>query len=225
MSIERCLRALAFFSISAIASVAARGDVPAHRAKAAEIEATLAAKRDVYLVLSVEPGALAVRVRGVTLESVSVESVTAGEQRRLAGGGSASRLEVPCVFVTAATISLVDRKVVAPKALEPWTEDAQTGRPVAGPEAQPVTPSSYDVPLEGGWVLEVRQTPVDFSFRGRFLAALRDGWNGTFEKRERDRRPTVRLVMDETSAVRIHHLFKKGTAVLMVPDMSYRPRY
>ena len=110
MSIERCPRALAFFFFSAIVAGVALGEIPAHRARAVELEAALASKREVYLVAGVETGELEIRVRGVTLETHPLASVTAREQRRFAASGDTERLEIPKVFVTAATISLVDRR-------------------------------------------------------------------------------------------------------------------
>lgn len=222
MSIERCRWALVCFFTSALIAHVASAEVSPHRARAAELEAELASKRDVYLVVGLESGDLEIRVRGVTLERFPVEAVSAFETRRLAGTQHGTQLEVPHVFITAATISLVDRKVVAPEKLEPWSEGAESARRVAGDDPKPLTPSSYDVPLEGGWILEVRQERVDFSTTGRVLEAFRDGWSRVFGDRDHDRRPTVRVVMDQASATRVHHLFKKGTAIMLVPDMSYR---
>lgn len=222
MSIERCPRALAFFFTSVLLAGSALADVPAHHAKAAELEAGLASKKDVYLVVGVESRELAIRVRGVTLERVPLASVDAYEQRRLSDSAGATRLEIPRVFVTAATISLVDRRVVAPDSLKPWSEEAETGRPVTKDDARPVPPPSFDVPLDEGWTLEVRQDAVRLSGTGRFVDAIADGWLHVTGRGVRDPRPTVRVVMEEEPATRIHHLFKKGTAILVVPDLTYR---
>jgi hypothetical protein len=222
MSFERCRWALACFFTSALIAHGASAEISAHRARAAELEAELAARRDVYLVVGVESGVLEIRVRGVTLERIPVATVHAFERRRLVDGEGASQLEVPHLFVTAATINLVERRVVAPETLQPWSEGAESTLRASGEDPKPQAPSSYDVPLEGGWILEVRQERVDLSTSGKLLEAFRDLWLRAAGARDRDRRPTVQLVLDDASAKRLHHLFVKGAAILLVPDMSYR---
>jgi len=204
---------LAFFFTSAlVAGVAAADD-----ATGAELEAHLAVRRDVYLVVRIDSGRIAIRVRGTTLEELQVASVLAHERRRLTDASEADPVRIPRLFVTAATISLVDRKVVAPDRLEPWSEEAN-GRALAAEDARPVPPSSYDVPLEGGWVLEIRQEEPALSGTRRFVAAVADGWDRLTGSKDDDRRPAIRVVLDERSAARLHHLFKKGTGVLFVDE-------
>jgi hypothetical protein len=224
MSTAWCRWALAFFFTSALAAGAAPGEASTTGARAAEMEAGLATKREVYLVVGVTPATLAIRVRGVTLEELPIASVAAHEWRRLSEPSEVEPLVLPRVLVTAATISLVDRKVVAPDTLKPWSDEAETGRPATGDEARPAPPASYDVPLEGGWILEIRQEGPSHSATRRFLAAMADGWARVAGRGHGERRTAIRFVMEEAAAVRLHHLFKKGTAILLVPDLGFRER-
>jgi len=222
MSTRPFLLALACFSTSFLLAGGARGEIPASRAKTAELEAGLASKREVYLVVGVDSCDVAIRVRGVTLQVVPLVAVDAFETKRLTHAGDVGRLEIPRTFVTAATISLVDRRVVAPANLKPFGEDSETSSATTD-DTRPVAPSEYDVPLDGGWLLEVRQEPVDLSSSGRLLSAIGDGWARLFRRGKPESGPTIRIVVDESGAKQLHHLFKKGAAILVTPDSRYRP--
>jgi len=222
MSTRRFPLALACFFTSVLWVSGADGEVSAARARAAELEAGLAAKREVYLVLGVDSRTVEIRVRGVTLQVVPLTAIDAYEQKRLTRAHEVDRLEIPRAFVTSATISLVDRRVVAPETLQPWSDEAGSSSTTNKDDTRPVAPPEYDVPLDGGWVLEVRQEPVDFSASGRFLSALGEGWSRLSRRQADDARPSIRVVVDESGARQLHHLFKKGTAILLVPDSTYR---
>ncbi len=221
MSIARCRWALAFFSISALATIElVASEPPYHMVRAAELEADLASTRATYLVVGVESGSLAVRARGVTLESLPVASVNAYEMRPLIETRPGERLEIPRLFTVAATISLIDRKVVAPESLSAWSDEPDKVVRPAGDEVPPVAPQSYDVPLDGGWILEIRQDEPARNGWGRIRGAATDGWARLTGRATEVRGPALRLVMDPAAAAKVHHLFRKGTAIVIVMDAA-----
>ena len=83
----------------------------------------------------------------------------------------------------------------------------------------PEPPDRYTVALTGGWVLDLGPGGEGPSLAGRWAQAVADGWS-VLRGRPPARRQTVRLELAPEDAHRLHHLFRRGTRVLLVGSAS-----
>ncbi|HRC84234.1 MAG TPA: hypothetical protein PK413_01345 [Thermoanaerobaculia bacterium] len=186
-------------------------------------EAELAQAKDpgVYLLLRPSPGALEVRSKGLTLETIPLQQVAFLRYHRLVGSEKGHSAELPLAFVVAEDADGSHRKVIAPEELRPYPGDDQqeeVGTTIKVPPNQgeplPEPPPNYRIALQGGWKLEVTQTPPRTNWSSRLRFALNDGW-ARLKGEQPDESDLVVLAAEPENAKRIHHLFRAGMQILI----------
>jgi hypothetical protein len=214
-------------SAAAIVGLLLASTVPLRAAEestaAIALEADLAQKPDLYLVL--DPGAkrLTVRARGIELATVEVEEVSRLVFRPLFGGTEPPPLELPAVWTVLEGPGDTDRETIAPTTLRPYSEEddkeeAPASSPAAkapNPNGDEATPSSFRVQLDVGWQLFLVNEPPRLNLLRRFTAAVRDGWL-RLRGEEPSHPPLVTLVVAPEDARRLHHLFRSGMPILVL---------
>jgi hypothetical protein len=222
--------ALAFFSTSLAAAVALGGDAPLDPARVAtaEIETKLAKQPSIYLFLDPPRRVLEVRARGLVLDTIALGGIEAESQRPFFGGGAPALPPVPALWSVDEGPGDTDREVISPATLRPYTTEdeeetappnamptpAGTHGPAPTPTPVPEAPSSYRTRLDNGWDLWITDQLPPTGLLQRYWAAVRDGW-------ERLRgighayRPAIMLAVSNPDARRLHHLMRKGTAVVV----------
>jgi hypothetical protein len=194
------------------------------RLEMAELEAELARKPDVYLLLDPVAGRLRIKARGMELSSVVLDEVVRLEFHPLFGGGQAPPLEAPAVWTIQQGPGDTDRETIAPTTLRPYSEEEEKQEPETTgtqPEAKPPgdeqKPSSYRFTLDNGWqVMLVNERP-HLGWLRRFGAAVRDGWL-RLRGHEPSHPPLIALVVAPDDARRLHHLFRAGMKILVAPS-------
>jgi hypothetical protein len=212
-----------FFSSLLVATGALAAGADEVRLQLVELEAGLAKKPDVYLVLDPVAGRLAVKARGLELSSVSVSEIARLEFRPMFGEAVAPPLRAPALWTVSQGPGDTDRETIAPTTLRPYSEEEERSEPSPGGASAPVKkpgederPSSYRVSLDNGWqLLFVNESPRLGWFR-RLGAAVRDGWQ-RLRGEQPAHPPLVALVVAPDDARRLHHLFRSGRAILVVP--------
>jgi hypothetical protein len=212
-------------------AVAVRGgDLPPDptRVAALELEAGLARKPFVYLLLDPQRRVLEVRSRGAALDAVPLSGIEVVSQQPVMRRDAVSHPPFPAVWTVQEGAGDSDREVVSPTELKPapkmgeeeeeQTASAPTGAPA--PTATPgfATPASYRSRLDNGWDLWVTDTLPPQSRFQTFLAAVRDGWRRLRGLGE-DHIPAVTLAMADEDARRIHHLLRTGMPILVASEM------
>jgi hypothetical protein len=218
--------ALACFSIS-VAALALGGDAPLDPARVltGELEAKLAKQPNIYLVIDPPRRVLEVRARGVVLDTIQLSGIETVSQKPFYSHEAPELPPVPGVWSVDEGPGDTDREVISPTTLRPYSADDEeeptpeptpvgTRGPSPTPTPVPEAPSSYRARLANGWDLWVTDRLPPTSLLGRYWSAVRDGW-------ERLRgvghtyRPAVMLAVATDDARRLHHLLRKGTAVLV----------
>jgi len=221
--------ALACISISLAAVAARAGDLPPDptRVAALEMEAGLARKPSVYLLLDPQRRVLQVRSRGAALDSVPLTGIEVVSQQPVMRRDSMSTPPFPAVWTVEQGAGDSDREIVAPTELKPapkmGEEEEQAapavpGAPTPTPTPAIATPVSYRSRLDNGWDLWVTDTLPPQSRFQTFLAAVRDGWRRLRGLGE-DHIPAVTLAMADEDARRIHHLLRTGMPILVASEM------
>jgi hypothetical protein len=223
--------ALAFISISLAAAVARAGDIPPEPARVAalEMEASLARKPLVYLLLDPQRRVLEVRSRGAVLDTVTLTGIEVISQQPLLRRDLPSHPSIPAIWTVEQGAGDSDREVVAPTELVPAPKEDEEDQPEPAPSATPPVPtptptpaplpaSSYRSRLANGWDLWVTdqlppQTPWD-----TFVAAVGDGWRRLRGLGE-NHIPAITLAMSDEDARRIHHLLRTGMSILVASEM------
>jgi hypothetical protein len=233
---RRFLSALACFSSSLLVAAggaaagaqesggAERPRADAVRLELAELEAGLARKPDVYLVLEPDAHKLAIKARGLELDSIALEEVVRLEFHPLFGVAQAPPLEAPAVWTIRQGPGDTDRETIAPTTLRPYSEEEEKQEPATTgtePESKPPgdepKPSSFRFTLDNGWqILLVNERPRLGWFR-RFGSAVRDGWL-RLRGREPSHPPLIALVVSPDDARKLHHLFRAGMKILVAPS-------
>jgi len=224
--------ALTCICISLAALGARAGDVPPEPARVAvlEMEAGLARKPNVYLVLDPQRRVLEVRSRGAVLDAVPLKGVEIVSQQPVLRWDIPSHPPIPAVWMVEQGAGDSDREVVEPTELRPAPkmgddEDAPEPTPSATPQAPtptptptPLPPVSYRNRLANGWDLWITDALPPQSRLQTFLAAVKDGWRRLRGLGE-DHIPAVTLAMADEDARRIHHLLRTGMPILVATDM------
>jgi len=202
--------ALACISISLAAAGARAGDVPPDPARVAalEMEAGLARRPSVYLVLDPQRRMLEIKARGTVRHPVHPP--------------------IPAVWTVKEGPGDTDREVVAPRELRPAPkedEEEESAEPAPGatpapptPTPVPMPPPSYRSRLTNGWDLWITDRLPPQSFFGTFIAAVHDGLRRLRGLGE-DHVPAITLAMTDEDARRVHHLMRGGTPILVVSEM------
>lgn len=201
-----------------------------------ELEASLARKPSVYLKLDLGERLLQIKARGVVLDQTVVKGVEAAVRKPFYQPAQPLALPVPVVLEVLQGPGDTDREVIAPATLRPARridqedEDSVTQSPpppgpTPTPTPRPETPSRYRVELvrAGGkpasapqLVLWVTDRLPARSLWQRFREAVKEGWAFLVHRQEIPQEPPgIVLAVDPEDARRLHHLFRKGTAILV----------
>lgn len=204
------------------AGAARAADGEALRLRALELEAELARKPALYLVLDLGAKRLEVRVRGTVLTEVALRETHRLVFASLFGEAEAPPLRAPALWSVVEGPGDTDRETIAPTTLRPYSEEEEEetapapATTPAKPAGEPEKPSSYRVQLDVGWQLFVVDEPPRLGALRRFAAAVHDGWL-RMQGEEPAHPPLVTLVVAKEDARRLHHLFRSGMAILVVP--------
>ncbi len=220
--------ALAFISISLAAGAVRAGDVAPDpsRVAALQMEAGLAKKPNVYLLLDPERRVLEVKSRGAVLDSVPLIGIEVISQQPIMGRHLPSHPPIPAIWTVAQGSFDSERTVEAPTDLKPAPKndkdydagDSPDVGPAATPTPTPEAPTSYRSRLDNGWDLWVTDTLPPQTRWQTLLAAVRDGWR-RLRGRGQNHIPAITLAMRDADARRIHHLLRAGMPILVADEM------
>jgi hypothetical protein len=221
--------ALAYIFTSVVAAAAFAGDAPLDPARVGtvELEAQLAKKPSVYLLLDPPRRMLEVKSRGVVLDGIPLTGIEIVTQQPLLARGVPAGPALPAVWSIEKGPGDTDREVIAPESLRPYSngeEDeeepataptpAGTRGPAPTPTPVPEPPSSYRSQLSSGWDLWITDSLPPSDLWDRYWAAVREGWarlrGGTEEHR-----PAIAVALSAGDARRVHHLMRKGTSIII----------
>jgi len=208
------------------------GDVPPDPARVAalELEAGLAKRPSVYLVLDPQRRMLEIKARGTILDTIQLAGIEIMSQQPVLRARHPAHPPIPAVWTVKEGPGDTDREVVAPKELRPAPKDdeedesaeptpgASPAVPTPTPTPVPMPPPSYRSRLTNGWDLWITDTLPPQSLFGTLVAAVRDGWRRVRGLGE-DHVPAVTLAMTDEDARRVHHLMRGGTSILIVSEM------
>mgnify|MGYP001583591781 FL=1 len=213
------------FALALAAAGRAEELPPLARLRIAEFETALAKGKGIYLVLDPSAPRLTIKSRGLALADIELTEIHLLEFRPLFARGDSPELEAPAVWKIAQGPGDTDRETIAPPELRPYSENEEEPEPSApaGASGAPAKkaeegekPSTYRVGLENGWQLYVTPKSPRAGFFRRLGAAVHDGWLRV-RGQEPSHPPLVALVMPPESAQRLHHLFRTGTEILVLP--------
>lgn len=165
---------------------------------------------------------LSVKARGLTLSETPLASIELLTFRPFLGAHETPPLEAPAIWTVTRGPGDTDRETIAPTTLRPYSEEEERTEPTPAPGATPQPakeagkPTSYRVALDNGWQLLVADEPPRFGWFRRFAAAVRDGWL-RFRGGEPAHPPLVALTVASDDARALHHLFRSGVAILVLP--------
>jgi hypothetical protein len=184
---------------------------------ALELEAKLASKPDLYVVVDLGEGTFKVKSRGVELSSVKLGAAEFLNHEHSSSQGLPP-IAVPSVLTLAGRAPAGERRVILPRELRPYNEDDEGTSALPNPkpgERLHKAPSEYRVRMENGWWLEIAQaSPVPPSGFEGFKARVRQGWDNLLGGRSEE--PALFfLQLPVADAQRIHHLFRPGRAILV----------
>jgi hypothetical protein len=220
---------LACTCISLAAAGVRAGDVPPDPARVAalELEAGLAKRPTVYLLLDPQRRVLEIKARGAVLDSVQLTGIEIMTQQQLLTHDLPTNPPIPTVWTIKQGPGDTDREMIAPAELVPAPKDDVEEEPTPAPASAQPTPTPTPVPLPSvsyrarltnGWDLWITDRLPPQDFLGAFLAAVRDGWRRLRGLAE-DHPPAVTLAMAHEDARRIHHLIRSGTEILVASEM------
>ena len=226
---RRSALASSFSSIVA-AAVAVAGDAPLDPARVGtvELEAKLARKPDVYLVLDPPRRVLEVKARGVLLDAIPLTGIELVSQQPIFRSAPPTSPALPALWVVDEGPGDTDREVIAPPSLRPYSAEEEeeeeepeatpipvgTRGPAPTPTPVPEPPSSYRSRLSSGWDLWVTDELPPVGAWARYWAAVREGW-ARLRGEARDYRPAIMVALAPADARRVHHLMRKGTAIVI----------
>jgi hypothetical protein len=221
--------ALASISTSVVAAAAAlAGDVPLDPARVgtAELEAQLAKKPNVYLVVDPPRRVIEVKARGVVLDEIAMSGIEIVSHQPVFRMSAPAGPALPALWSVEEGPGDTDREVISPATLRPYRseEDEEaaaaeptppgTKAPAVKPTPVPEPPSSYRSRLSSGWDLWVTDALPPSGTWDRYWDAVREGW-ARLHGNAREYRPAITVALARPDAQRLHHLMRKGTAVLV----------
>jgi hypothetical protein len=204
---------------------ASRDLPPLARLRAKEYEAALAKDPKLYLVLDPAAKHLDIRSRAMVLERVPLADLLLLEFEPLFSKSGAPALGAPALWKVTQGPGDTDRETIAPVELRPYSEEEEKVEPTApGAPAAPAKkkpdevpiPTSYRVSIDNGWQLYVTAEAPQSSFFRRLVASVRDGWQ-RLKGEEPSHPPLITFVVTPEGAARLHHLFRSGTEILVLP--------
>lgn len=176
-------------------------------------ELAAARKIDLYLVLARDGRSLEVRSRGMVLDAVALDATTV--LRYHAVRHAAPPPHLPESWEVRDEPAAEHRRLIAPDELRPYDEDDAAAAAQA-PGILPEPPSSYEVGLDGGWVLRVTQELPGGTLWSRLRQAVADGWR-QLRQQPVERPPVVVLTAPLEAGRRLHQLFRQGRKILIDP--------
>lgn len=197
------------------------------RVRIIEFETALAREPKIYLVLDPAGKHLDIKSRAMVLERVELGALLLLEFEPLFSRAESPVLNAPTLWKVTQGPGDTDRETIAPVELRPYSEDEERIEPPA-PAGTPGTapakkktdetpiPTSYRATIDNGWQLYVTAEAPQSSFFRRFAAAVRDGWQ-RMRGEEPRHPPLITLVVAPEAAQRLHHLFRSGTEILVLP--------
>jgi len=221
--------ALACICISLAAAAVRGGDIPPDptRVAALDMEAGLARRPTVYLLLDPQRRVLEVKSRGAALDSVTLKGIEIVSQQPVLRSDALTHPPFPAVWTIEQGDGDSDREVIAPSELKPAPKmgEEEEAEPAAAPGAPTPTPTPVALPpvsyrnrLSNGWDLWVTDALPPQSRVQTLLAAVRDGWRRLRGLGE-DHVPAITLAMADEDARRVHHLLRTGMPILVATDM------
>ena len=167
--------ALAYICISLTAAAVRAGDIPLDPARVAtlELEAGLASRPAIYLLLDPQRRVLEIKARGAVLDTVPLPGIEVMSQQSLLSRHPATNPPIPTVWTVKYGPGDTDREVVAPEKLVPAPKDDEDqdveptpppgATPTPTPTPIPLPATSYRTRLTNGWDLWItdRLPPQD----------------------------------------------------------------
>lgn len=227
MPTTRCRWAVAFFSSSLLIAgalgirAAESSKTPATPGEvlALELEAKLASKPDLYVLVDLTDKTFTIKSRGVALASIELSAADFLSHKH-SGANVVDAVGVPAIWLIAGRAPAGERRVILPRELRPYSEEDEGGSALPAPkpgERLHKTPTEYRVRLENGWWLEVAQSsPIPPPGFESFKHRVRQGWENLLGGRA-DEPNLFSLLLPADQAQRIHHLFRPGRAILVTP--------
>ena len=221
--------ALASISTSVVAAaVALAGDVPLDPARVgtAELEAQLAKKPNVYLVVDPPRRVIEVKARGVVLDEIAVSGIEIVSHQSVFRMSAPAGPALPALWSVEEGPGDTDREIISPATLRPYSSEedeeeaaatptpAGTRAPAPKPTPVPEPPSSYRARLSSGWDLWVTDELPPAGIWDRYWEAVSEGW-ARLRGDAREYRPAITVALARPDAQRLHHLMRKGMAVLV----------
>lgn len=204
-------------AMAASAEETAKGALTVAEVLAVELEAKLASKPDLYVVVDLQDRTFKVKSRGVELTSVKLGAADFLNHEH-AGSRAVAPIAVPSVLTIAGRAPAGERRVILPRELRPYSEEDEGAPALPNPkpgERLHKAPSEYRVRIENGWWLEIAQvSPVPPPGFEAFKARVRQGWDNLLGGRTEEP-PLFFLELAADDAQRIHHLFRPGRAILV----------
>ncbi len=220
MCTARCRWAPACFFISAwlLAPAVCLGGGEKAPVATAALELGLAQQGDLYLVLDPQRRVLEVKARGVVLDAVAITGFVLLAHRPARPVSPPVPVDLPAVFVVEDDAEASHRRLLAPAALVPYSEEPEAAAPPTGVALEeapiPEPPPAYRVRLQGGWALELGTgTPAEGVF-GQLGQALRRGF-ARLARRPVDVPALIAAAVGPEDGRRLHHLFRRGTPILL----------
>jgi hypothetical protein len=198
------------------------------RLRTIEFETALAREPRIYLVLDPGSKRLDIKSRAMVLDRVELAAILLLEFQPLFSDERSPGLSAPTLWKVTQGPGDTDRETIAPVELRPYSEEeekeepapvAPAGAPAAPAQKKPdetTIPTSYRATLDNGWQIYVTAEAPQSSFFRRFAASVRDGWQ-RLRGAEPQHPPLVTLVVAPAAAQRLHHLFRSGTEILVLP--------
>lgn len=222
--------ALAFISISLAAATVRAGDVAPDpsRVAALQMEAGLATKPNVYLLLDPARRVLEIKARGAVLDTVPLTGIEVISQQPIIGRRLPSHPPIPAIWTVEQGAFDAERTVEAPTDLKPAPkknadDDASDSSDTSAgtnptPTPTPQVPTSYRSHLDNGWDLWVTDRLPPQSRWQTLLAAVRDGWQ-RLHGHGKNHIPAITLAMSDADAQRVNHLLRAGMPILVADEM------
>ena len=199
------------------------------RLRTVEFETALAREPKIYLVLDPAGKHLDIKSRAMVLERVELSALMLLEFEPLFSQAKSPELSAPTLWKVTQGPGDTDRETIAPVELRPYSEEEEKVEPSAptAPGAAPAAPAkkktdetaiptSYRAVLDNGWQLYVTAEPPQSTFFRRLTASVHDGWQRL--RGEEPQHPSlITVVVAPAAAQRLHHLFRSGTEILVLP--------
>jgi len=196
-------------------------DEPADPA-ALQLEVSLARRPQLYLLVDLGHREVEVKARGMVLDRAPLEGAALVAPEPLFGSSKPPEVELPAVWRVEDPPVDTEQRVIAPDALRPYSEqEEEAAEPSAAasptPASGPVLRNpSYAMTMSNGWWLEIGPGVASTSFPERVLLGIGDVWR-RLTGSPVERPPTLALQLAPADADRLHHIFRRDTAVLIVP--------